>query len=642
MIGKLFNNRYQIIEKLGAGGTAIVYRGQDTLLNRAVTIKILREEYASNNDFVRRFRHEAQAVASLSHPNIVSVYDVGFEESMHYIVMEFVEGESLKEYIKRKGVLKLSEACNIITQILAGVQHAHEHGIIHRDIKPHNILLGKDGRAKVTDFGIAVGMSDVTLTYNTSSRIMGSVHYISPEQVQGMAVTEKSDIYSAGVVFYEMLTGRLPFIGETPISIAMQHVQGELILPHQVNPDVPMGISYVVMRAMRKNPETRYASASEMAEAVRAAYQGSIEGAPAEPPVSEPVVVVKSERIRGAKQPAEHKYQNEEAKAGALRFTAGRIVLFALAALLVVGIVWMAGRLFDALNQEDPRSIVPNVLGLTQEQAEAALTERELVPVIVEKHNSNVAAGLVIAQNVAADQEVSPGREIEITVSLGEPLVKVPDLTGDSRRIAEITLTNLGLLYVVEEEYDEEIAAGQVIMQSPDGDAEVAAGSTVTLLVSLGKEPVKFIMTELVGMTQDEALLYISENGLVLNTVTPTPSYEFDANIIVTQSLAPGAEVQTGDEIDLTVSEGPGPTAKTYIVDYHLPQDYEEDEDGDERPVEIEHTVVISVTDVKGPREVFNQTLVGGSLVTYAVEYFNEGTITLSVDGIVVDTVDVR
>ena len=199
---------------------------------------------------MRRFRHEAQAVASLSHPNIVAVYDVGFEENMHYIVMEFVEGESLKEYIKRKGVLKLSEACNIITQILAGVQHAHEHGIIHRDIKPHNILLGKDGRAKVTDFGIAVGMSDVTLTYNTSSRIMGSVHYISPEQVQGTAVTEKSDIYSAGVVFYEMLTGRLPFVGETPISIAMQHVQGELILPHQVNPDVPMGISYVVMRAM--------------------------------------------------------------------------------------------------------------------------------------------------------------------------------------------------------------------------------------------------------------------------------------------------------------------------------------------------------------------------------------------------------
>lgn len=637
MIGKLFNQRYQIIEKLGAGGTAIVYRGQDTLLNRAVTIKILREEYAGNNDFVRRFRHEAQAVASLSHPNIVAVYDVGFEENMHYIVMEFVEGESLKEYIKRKGVLKLSEACNIITQILAGVQHAHEHGIIHRDIKPHNILLGKDGRAKVTDFGIAVGMSDVTLTYNTSSRIMGSVHYISPEQVQGTAVTEKSDIYSAGVVFYEMLTGRLPFVGETPISIAMQHVQGELILPHQVNPDVPMGISYVVMRAMRKNPETRYASASEMAEAVRAAYQGSMDGVPVEAPTDEPVVV--SQRKRQQKK-EEHNYPDEEAKRSARRFTAGRVVLFALAAVLVVGIVWMAGRLFDALNREETVT-VPYVVGMTQEQAETALIDRQLVPVVVEKNSTTVASGLVITQSVAAEQEISPGREIEITVSLGEPLIDVPSLVGSSQRIAEMTLTNLGLLYVVNTEYNEEIPEGQVIMQSPDENAQVAAGSTVTLLVSLGKEPVKFSMQPLVGKTLEEAQAYIEENGLVLTIVTPTASYEYEENVVVTQSLAPGTEVETGDEIELTVSEGPGPTAKTYIMEYDLPQDYEEDEDGDERPVEIEHSVVITVEDVKGLREVFNQVLAGGSLVTHAVEYYNEAVITLLVDGVVVDSVEV-
>ena len=637
MIAKLFNQRYQIIEKLGAGGTAIVYRGQDTLLNRAVTIKILREEYAGNNDFVRRFRHEAQAVASLSHPNIVAVYDVGFEENMHYIVMEFVEGESLKEYIKRKGVLKLSEACNIITQILAGVQHAHEHGIIHRDIKPHNILLGKDGRAKVTDFGIAVGMSDVTLTYNTSSRIMGSVHYISPEQVQGTAVTEKSDIYSAGVVFYEMLTGRLPFVGETPISIAMQHVQGELILPHQVNPDVPMGISYVVMRAMRKNPETRYASASEMAEAVRAAYQGSMDGVPVEAPTDEPVVV--SQRKRQQKK-EEHNYPDEEAKRSARRFTAGRVVLFALAAVLVVGIVWMAGRLFDALNREETVT-VPYVVGMTQEQAETALIDRQLVPVVVEKNSTTVASGLVITQSVAAEQEVSPGREIEITVSLGEPLIDVPSLVGSSQRIAEMTLTNLGLLYVVNTEYNEEIPEGQVIMQSPDENAQVAAGSTVTLLVSLGKEPVKFSMQPLVGKTLEEAQAYIEENGLVLTIVTPTASYEYEENVVVTQSLAPGTEVETGDEIELTVSEGPGPTAKTYIMEYDLPQDYEEDEDGDERPVEIEHSVVITVEDVKGLREVFNQVLAGGSLVTHAVEYYNEAVITLLVDGVVVDSVEV-
>ena len=372
MIGKLFNNRYQIVEKLGAGGTAIVYRGQDMLLNRAVTIKILREEFATNSDLVRRFRHEAQAVASLSHPNIVSVYDVGYEENMHYIVMEFIEGESLKEYIKRKGALRLAEACNIISQILAGVQHAHEHGIIHRDIKPHNILLGVDGRAKVTDFGIAVGMSDVTMTYNSTSRIMGSVHYISPEQVQGLAVTDRSDIYSCGVVFYEMLTGRVPYQGETPISIAMQHVQGELILPNQVNPEVPAGLSYVVTRAMRKNPETRYNSASEMADAVRAAYQGVLDTArdEGEPGPVSTAATAKSALLGKIKREAEP----GEADAAAApprarrtgpRLSVNRVLLLVLAVALVGFIIWMATQLTGFL-VEDENAIVPSLDGMTQ------------------------------------------------------------------------------------------------------------------------------------------------------------------------------------------------------------------------------------------------------------------------------------
>ena len=374
-----------------------------------------------------------------------------------------------------------------------------------------------------------------------------------------------------------------------------------------------------------------------MAEAVRAAYQGSMDGVPVEAPTDEPVVV--SQRKRQQKK-EEHNYPDEEAKRSARRFTAGRVVLFALAAVLVVGIVWMAGRLFDALNREETVT-VPYVVGMTQEQAETALIDRQLVPVVVEKNSTTVASGLVITQSVAAEQEVSPGREIEITVSLGEPLIDVPSLVGSSQRIAEMTLTNLGLLYVVNTEYNEEIPEGQVIMQSPDENAQVAAGSTVTLLVSLGKEPVKFSMQPLVGKTLEEAQAYIEENGLVLTIVTPTASYEYEENVVVTQSLAPGTEVETGDEIELTVSEGPGPTAKTYIMEYDLPQDYEEDEDGDERPVEIEHSVVITVEDVKGLREVFNQVLAGGSLVTHAVEYYNEAVITLLVDGVVVDSVEV-
>ena len=636
MIGKMFNNRYQIIEKLGAGGTAIVYRGQDMLLNRMVTIKILREEFASNQDLVRRFRHEAQAIASLSHPNIVSVYDVGFEENMHYIVMEFVEGESLKEYIKRKGALKLAEACNIITQILAGVQHAHEHGIIHRDIKPHNILLGRDGRAKVTDFGIAVGMSEVTLTYNTTSRIMGSVHYISPEQVQGMTVTEKSDIYSVGAVFYEMLTGRVPFVGETPISIAMQHVQGELLLAHQINPQVPMGISYVVMRAMRKNPETRYASASEMAEAVRAAYQGLLEGVAeeaVEPESSTLPPVPKKKKVLPDGEPA-----FEENRAAGRRLNAGRIALFAAAALLVVAIILVAKNLAAYLNVEEDMAIVPHLVGMTQTQAETALAEQGLVADITTKTSDTVEEGLVISQNVSPDQEVSLGRVISIVVSAGKEKITLPNFVGSSQRIAEFKLNDLGLPFNITTDYSEEIAKDIVIMQSPEGGSKVEPGTTIDLLISLGKEPEKFYMIDLVGMTMEEARAYIEEKGLVLVSETPTTSYEYESGKVTAQSIGPGIETETNASIELVYSSGPGPTVKTYAYSYHIEQDYNEEEE----PVEIIHDVVVSVTDSHGSREVFNQQLAGDSYVNCIVEYYNNGIITLTIDGAIIQTVPVE
>ena len=644
MIGKMFNNRYQIIEKLGAGGTAIVYRGQDMLLNRAVTIKILREEFATNADLVRRFRHEAQAVASLSHPNIVSVYDVGYEENMHYIVMEFIEGESLKEYIKRKGVLKLAEACNIITQILAGVEHAHEHGIIHRDIKPHNILLGVDGRAKVTDFGIAVGMSDVTMTYNSTSRIMGSVHYISPEQVQGLPVTDKSDIYSCGVVFYEMLTGRVPYQGETPISIAMQHVQGELILPNQVNPQIPAGVSYVVTRAMRKNPETRYNSASEMADAVRAAYQGVLDAAREEAgeapggglknPLSPLGLKKKREPVA-----AEEEESGGGRRAGGTRLTANRALLLLLAVALVGVIVWMATQLTGYLVQEDESALVPDLTDMTQQQAETALVEAGLVPVVVTAVSATVPEGYLISQAVSPHQEVSPGREIEITVSQGPAKVEVPDLTVSStQRIAEISLKNIGLVPEILTEYNDEVKKTYVIMQSPVAGTMVQAGSTVQVLVSLGPEPVKFNMSNLVGVPLAEAQTYIEENKLNLVLVTQSASTEYEAGVIINQSLTANTTVQSGDDLELVVSDGPGPRVGQYPLSYFLPLDYDEDHD----PIEIMHSVTVTVSDSRGSRDVFNQTLAGGSNVAVNVEYYNAATISIKVDGVEADSFTVQ
>ena len=630
MIGKVFNNRYQIVEKLGAGGTAIVYRGQDTLLNRAVTIKILREEFANNGELVRRFRHEAQAVASLSHSNIVSVYDVGYEDNMHYIVMEFVEGESLKEYIKRKGPLRLSEACNIITQILAGVQHAHEHGIIHRDIKPHNILLGVDGRAKVTDFGIAVGMSDVTMTYNSTTRIMGSVHYISPEQVQGQAATDKSDIYSCGVVFYEMLTGRVPYQGETPISIAMQHVQGELALPNQVNPQVPASISYVVTRAMRRNPETRYDSAAEMADAVRAAYQSVQESEGDQ--VTDATISMRNPLKRkkdGQSVIIERAKDDDDDDGTGRRFTPGRIALLALAVALVGVIIWMATQLTGILIHDDTTT-VPLVTGLPQAEAEAALTAAGLVAKIEYTASDTVAEGIVVSQSLSDGQKVSKGREIELTVSSGAAKVEVPPLVGSSQRIAQLTLANLGLNVEIDSEYNDEVDKDQVIMQSPEGGTQVEPGSTVKLLISLGEEPIQFNMINMVGLTLTEAQKYISDNKLTLASINRERSDEVAAGIVIGQTPGEGVSVSSGDEVTLTVSEGPGPTLRSYTVNYVLPEDVDENEE----ELGLLHTVTITVDDVKGSREVYNQQHSGGGSVSHTVEYYNSGVITLYVDGV--------
>ncbi|MDO4733081.1 MAG: protein kinase [Bacillota bacterium] len=610
MIGKVFNNRYQIIEKLGAGGTAVVFRAQDMLLNRMVTVKILREEYASNNEFVRRFRHEAQAVASLSHNNIVSIYDVGFEENMHYIVMEFVEGESLKEYIKRKGALKLNEACNIISQLLSGLQHAHEHGIIHRDIKPHNILLGKDGRAKVTDFGIAVGMSDVTMTYNSSSRIMGSVHYISPEQVQGKAVTEKSDIYSAGVVFYEMLTGQLPYVGETPISIAMQHVQGELTLPHQGNFNVPMAISYVVMRAMRKNPDMRYTSAREMAEAVRSAYEGCM--SPEEEALfSGPSHSKKKEQQQKSKKP----------------FPLNRVIFLTLGIVLLICVVLLASRFLNQRAEEDnDRTIVPDVVNMTQQQAEEEIREWDLVPSILLRASSDEQAGYVLSQSPSAEQEISKGRTVELVVGSGIAPLTMPDLMDATQRMAELKLNDMGLQFRILEEHSEDIPKGTVMDQYPMPNDEVRPDSTVEIVVSLGPERSPVSMPNLLGIPLEDAQATLEEYQLVLGSVNKAGSMQYPANYVIAQSIPAETQTETGSSVSLTISEGPGPAAAVSTTfSYFVPI-------LSSKP-SAERSVQATLTDSTGSHVVYNQMAPGGSTITIPMSISGPAILSITVDG---------
>ena len=622
MIGKIFNNRYEIIEKLGAGGTAIVYRAQDMLLNRMVTVKILREEYANNVEFVRRFRHEAQAVASLSHHNIVGVYDVGFEDNMHYIVMEFVEGESLKEYIKRKGALKLNEACNIITQVLAGLQHAHEHGIIHRDIKPHNILLGKDGRAKVTDFGIAVGMSDVTMTYNTTNRIMGSVHYISPEQVQGKAVNERSDLYSAGVMFYEMLTGKLPYNGETPISIAMQHVQGELVPPHEVNPNVPMGISYVVIRAMRKNPEMRYESAREMADAVRAAYQGSLEP---ELPLEEETHLP-GERGGNTSRPLP-KNKQEIKKQIVAGLSPTRVGMLVGMVVLLILIVFLAGRLIHALGGGD-KTTVPYVTGYSSAEAVEMLEQADLVAEITYRNSSDVAKDIVISQNPTDGQEISKGRTVTLVVSAGEEAQEMPTLIGSTERIATLKLTAMGLEPNITEKYSEEFPEGEVIDQYPVAGDSISADTVVELVVSKGKEPEDIPMPNLLGKSLEEAYEILREYDIKVTEVLSASSNVYGKDLICDQSVAPGVTTQTGSEITLTLSTGKDTSSSTgssltytFFVPI-LPDDKE-----------AEREVIMTLTDTTGTKVVFNDMVPSGTLLEVPITVYAPGELEITVDG---------
>ncbi|MEG1536678.1 MAG: Stk1 family PASTA domain-containing Ser/Thr kinase [Clostridiales bacterium] len=636
MIGKLFNNRYEIKEKLGSGGTSIVYRGQDILLGRMVTIKILREEYASNDDFVRRFRREAQAVASLSHGNIVSVYDVGYEENMHYIVMEFIEGESLKEYIKRKGALEINEACDIIIQILQGVQYAHEHGIIHRDIKPHNILLGVDGRAKVTDFGIAVGMSDVTMTYNTSSKILGSVHYISPEQVQGQPVTEKSDIYSVGVVFYEMLTGQLPYSGDAPISIAMQHVQGELVQPHQINNQIPMGLSYVVMRAMRKNPETRYESAREMADAVYATLGNNTKPAanrplpnavPSQPTAEQPPIYddVYEDAPTDDDYHSPHRENHHAAKTppaaseAKKRLNGGRITLLVLMAVLAVAIIWSAGKVITYFGQNAPVEMI-NVVGKTIDAAQTDLKALGLQASIIEKSSTEIPMDQVISQNVEEGQEISPGRTIELTVSTGEPLIEVPLVMGYTERIGVTTLNNLGLLADIVEEYSKDFPKGEVVKQIPEAGSKIKSGGTVTLVISLGVEATSLVMPNVVGKTLNAAQAMITDSGLFVKDVKYASSYDYGDGYVVDQSIDAGANTVTGEYVTLTVSEGPGPSLKSATFTYMLPYD------------DNKHHVVVTSKDVYGETEVYNQQVTEGETIYVDISYYNRSLVTVYID----------
>lgn len=566
MIGHELAGRYQILERIGGGGMALVYKAQDLLLNRYVAVKVLRQQFVNDEEFIRRFRREAQSAASLSHPNVVSIYDVGEEDEVHYIVMEYIEGQNLNEIIKERAPLPVDEAVRIAAQICDALDHAHHNQIIHRDIKPHNILIGRNGRVKVTDFGIARAVTSATITQTGS--VLGSVHYFSPEHAKGVATGEKSDLYSLGIVLYQMLTGKLPFLGESPISVALKHLQEEFEEPRQVNPMIPQSVENIILKSMRKNPGERYQSAQEMLVDLETCLlperrmepkleffqqdEDSTRVVPAikpyQPPYSD------SRRARDA-APAE-----EPAEQGQPPAKKSNRPLIMWASIALVVILILAGMAFYFTKQlEVPDVKVPKLIGLQLDDAQSKLTEAGLVlGEVNEVYNKDYDPGEVYEQSKDEGDEVKQGAPIDLTVSTDKPLSKMIDVSKLTLDDAKQRLMALGISsnsITSTEGFSDSVDAGLVMQQDPPFNADFDPAIVVVhLTVSKGKETVS--MPDLVGHDQKDAQRMLDDLGLKLVTKEESSFTVKEGEVIEQWPYKAGDPVEPGAEVTLTISSG--------------------------------------------------------------------------------------
>ncbi len=583
-IGKMLDNRYEILECIGTGGMAVVYKARDHRLNRLVAVKILKPELASDADFRRRFHDESQAVAMLSHANIVSVYDVSRSDGMDYIVMELIDGLTLKQYMQRRGTpLNWREAQHFITQIVRALSHAHSRGIIHRDIKPHNIMVLRDGSVKVTDFGIAQLASAAQNTMTKEA--IGSVHYISPEQAKGSHVDCRTDIYSAGVVLYEMLTGRLPFEGDTPVAVAIQHIRSIPVPPRDLNPDVPKGLEAITMRAMAPELSQRYATADEMLEDLKEFrkdpdFEPEARVEPEE--TDEPTMVVPSKVIttsvrvpverpeaprprperRRREEPEEYDDYDDEPPRRAGSIVAVVVAIVLIVAVIGVMIAFMYNFFLKDMSGEGEEFEVPSLLGYTLEQLEQDKTILKdfALEVGPELHSDDYPKGQICAQTPEAKTKVKEGAmTITVNVSSGDEGMRIPEVANrDAREVLKELQDEMGLNVKQEQVSDEEITSGYVVSCNPMPGSDVVKGDSVTIYVSTGPAKVPVTVPPLRDMTLEEAKRTIEALELKLGKVDEDHySDEYAAGRVMWQSKE--GEVEKGTAIDLWVSKGPEP-----------------------------------------------------------------------------------
>jgi len=625
MEGKLIGNRYEVIQKIGTGGMATVYKAKCILLKRFVAVKVLKPEFTNDEEFVKRFRVEAQAAASLSHPNIVSIYDVGKDDNVHYIVMEYIDGITLKEYIKTNGPLPWKEAVNIAAQICSAMDHAHRNHIIHRDIKPHNIILTKDGIAKVTDFGIAraVDSSTITMVGNT----MGSVHYSSPEQARGGFIDEKSDIYSLGIALYEMTTGKVPFDGESPVAVALMQLQEEPKPPAVRNPDIPSGLNDIIMKAIRKDPSQRYQSAAHMLSdlnlVLRQPYADFAE------PISyndSPTIKIGSfsEKIasKSDKQNQndywkrendmkknsiveEEENQNEKKKDKLTLWLAVITSIFLVGIFAFISYKLLMPSLFP-----DENFIVGNYVGKNIEDVRNELKDSGIVVKENRVFDDNYNKNIIIAQSIEPGQPIKRGSmtTLVLDVSDGPEMITIPDLRGADYRVAEGDLKKLGLVVKIQEEFSDKIGKDLVVRTEPEKDQKVRKGETVVIFRSLGPELRTVIVPKLIDLTRDEARRLILDNGLTVGSFFPKDVVSEVAKVVKQEPQA-GETVPEGTKVDLYFEDAeantPQPTVSqrndfSYTLPLSDPDNYED---------KIEVVVEIIPSDTRKPERILNRKI---------------------------------
>ena len=553
-IGQVLDKRYEILELIGEGGMALVYKARDTRLDRLVAVKIMREEMAADEEVRRRFVAESHAVAMLSNPNIVAVFDVSHSDAMEYIVMELVDGITLKQYMDKKGALPWREMLHFSKQIARALGHAHQRGIIHRDIKPQNIMLLRDGTIKVADFGIAALENEI---YENDGQAIGSIHYIAPEQARGEYPDARSDLYSLGVVMYEMLTGERPYTGETIGEIAIKHMNADPVMPRMKKPEIPEELEQITMKAMNANMAERYQSADELLDDLDAFTQKQLRGSTPEPEEEQLMEHPSVVPVRSVSELSREQYKRRRRRAGRVSFLAGTFGAL-LAAIFLFVFLWNFW--LDDIFSPAERISLPNFVGtsydaLTSDAALNSLYNFEVIFVV----NTDMAPGLVLSQSPAAGRSmmVTPeGIDVEIMVSTGNTQNTVPDVLNMDYRTASAILRQAGFYVEILNTVSDSYTRDYVVREEPEAGTELGTGSTVTLLVSSGPQISIVTMPNLIGLSENAAIAQLENNRLSYGGSEYAAS-DVAAGTVIGQSRDACSDVEEHSKITLRVSTGP-------------------------------------------------------------------------------------